>query len=91
MARLIEKRMPYEFRHIRRFKEDLVTINPLSIAIDKFKGTDKNKGLQCAASETPFNGLTRFSVGFKCGCIVSDQTRKELASKEDERGVCVAC
>jgi len=33
---MIEKRIPHEFRHIRRLK-DLVTISPLSIASEKVK------------------------------------------------------
>jgi hypothetical protein len=60
---MIEKKMPYEFRHIMKMSKDLVNISSHSLNKDS---------LQCAVSQTPFNGLSKFIVGFKCGCVVSE-------------------
>jgi hypothetical protein len=81
---MIEKKMPYEFRHIVKMSKDLVNISSHSVT-----KTDGATSLQCAASQTPFNGLSKFVVGDKCGCLISEHARSTLGDDGDKN--CVAC
>ena len=90
LKRYFEKMIPYEFRHIKKISKDTVNVNKLSIT------DDKETMLQCAVSQIPFNGLSQFTIGFKCGCIISELAEKELSagaeeSKEEDSKLCSAC
>ena len=68
IKRLLEKTMPYEFRHIHKLSRDTCPVNTPSSS-STIEGTQ----LQCAASQQQLNGIIRFVVGFKCGCLLSEQ------------------
>ena len=66
IKRLLEKKIPYEFRHIHKLSRDTFPVNtPEGTTVIETQ-------LQCAVSQQQHNGINKFFVGSKCGCLLSE-------------------
>ena len=76
IKRLLEKTMPYEFRHIRKLTRDTYAVT-ISQKIGE-------QGIQCAVSSQQLNGITKFYIGSSCGCLLSDSALKMVGSADSK-------
>jgi len=85
--------LPREFRHITKIGKDLTNISKRSLKV--IESRDSSVDLHCALSTTTdFNGLAKFYIGWKCGCLLSAQNLKEIQSQEEQKAdqkLCIAC
>jgi len=79
IKRLIEKKMPLAFNHIRRVR-DFKEVTGVQQASEG--GT-----LACPVSGAEFNGFNKFYFVWCCGCLLADEAIKELKMKDK----CINC
>jgi hypothetical protein len=67
---MVEKKMPFEFRHIRKLR-DLITITKAECFDPEVKS------LRCLISKEVLSEKREFSV-YSCGCVLSTQAMNEV-------------
>ena len=73
---MLEKKVPYEFRHIHKLSRDTFPVStPEGTTVIETQ-------LQCAVSQQQHNGINKFFVGSKCGCILSEQAMQMVGGEE---------
>ena len=73
---MLEKKIPYEFRHIHKLSRDTFPVStPEGTTIVETQ-------LECAVSQQQHNGINKFFVGSKCGCILSEQAMQMVGGEE---------
>jgi len=70
IKRILEKTVPHEFRHISKLSRDTCQVSDSSLATET-TDSETRFSLQCALSQQNLNGIVKFVIGFKCGCILS--------------------
>ena len=83
IKRLLEKTVPREFRHIAKLSRDTCQVSEASLGSDSAQ--QGRVLLQCAISQQTLNGIVKFVIGFKCGCLLSKQALQMIDSAEEEK------
>ena len=92
IKRILEKNMPKEFRHIIKLSRDTCQVSESSIMTETTE-SDSRLHLQCAISQQTLNGIVKFVIGFKCGCVLSQASLDILSQTAEEvkEALCPAC
>ena len=80
--RLLEKTVPREFRHIKKPSRDTCQVSPRSLITEEVDGETSRLHLQCALSQKTLNGIVKFVIGFKCGCLLSNSALDMISGEE---------
>jgi hypothetical protein len=79
---LVEKTVPTPFAHIRRMKDFK------KVKVEFSEGTSDDCPIICPLTKIEMNGLNRFVLLWKCGCIFSEKMLSTLKFQEKRCLVC---